>query len=106
MAYQVSFTDRFVLHLQEIGDRIAGDSPASALPWIEELERQILRLARFPEGYPPARENENHSVELRQMLYGKGRHQYRVIFTIQNDQVIVLDVRHGARQDLPPKDLD
>ena len=106
MEYQVSLTDRFVLHLQEIGDHIAKDSPINALRWIEELERQVQRLARFPEGHAPARENENHSVELRQMLYGKGRHQYRIIFTIKGDQVIVLDVRHGARQDLPPKNLE
>lgn len=106
MEFQVSLTDRCVLHLQEIGDHIAKESPASALRWIEEIERQILRLAKFPEGHPPARVNENHAIELRQMLYGKGRHQYRIIFTIQDAQVIVLDVCHGARLDLPPKDLD
>ena len=105
MEYRVSLTGRFILHLQDIGDYIAQDSPSSALRWIEELERQLLRLKKFPEGHAPARENKNHSVELRQMLYGKGRHQYRIIFTIQNDEVVVLDLRHGAMDSLPPGDL-
>ena len=106
MEYRVSLTDRFVLHLQDVGDRIAEDSPASALRWIEELERQLRRLRQFPEGYAPSRENESHATELRQMLYGKGRHQYRIIFTIKDDEVIALDLRHGARDTLPPGDLE
>ena len=106
MDYQISLTGRFTLHVQEIGDHIAKSSPASALRWIKELERQIHRLTKFPEEHAPARENKNHEIEPRQMLYGKGSHQYRVNFTIRQNEVIILDVRHGARVDLPPKDLE
>ncbi|MFT6571990.1 MAG: hypothetical protein ACJA16_000163 [Akkermansiaceae bacterium] len=49
---------------------------------------------------------QNHEIELRQMLYGKGSHQSRVNFTIRQNEVIILDVRHGASVDLPPKDLE
>lgn len=58
MDYQISLTARFTLHVQEIGDHIAKSSPASALRWIKELERQIHRLTKFPEGHAPARENK------------------------------------------------
>jgi len=104
--YQVSFTSRFQAHLKDIGDYIAQDGPTNALRWIEELERQLSKLRKFPERHGAARENDSHDIELRQMLYGRGRNKYRVIFTIRNNEIVVLDIRHGARKELPPSSLD
>lgn len=35
--------------------------------------------------------------EIRQLIYGRRRGQYRVLFAIHEDAVEVLHVRHGAR---------
>ena len=49
-----------------------------------------------------ARENNNFSQEIRQLIYGKGRNSYRVIFTILETQdtaiVRILHIRHGSQQ--------
>ena len=37
---------------------------------------------------------------MRQLLYGKRPHLYRILFTIDGDVVYVLRIRHGRRQRL------
>ncbi|MBD2443321.1 hypothetical protein H6G25_08965 [Dolichospermum sp. FACHB-1091] len=49
-----------------------------------------------------ARENDYFSQEIRQIIYGKGRNAYRIIFTIIEGEEIsivrVLHIRHAAQQ--------
>ena len=49
-----------------------------------------------------ARENDYFSQEIRQLLYGRGRNSYRIIFTIVESQEIsivrILHIRHAAQQ--------
>lgn len=51
-----------------------------------------------------ARENKHFSQEIRQLLYGKGRNTYRIIFTVienqENYSVRILQVRHATQQSL------
>jgi hypothetical protein len=56
----------------------------------------------MPKRCPLARENDHFSQELRQLLYGRGRNSYRVIFTILEEQDIstvrILHIRHAYQQ--------
>jgi hypothetical protein len=45
-------------------------------------------------------ENNFFSEEIRQLIYGKGRSAYRILFTIADDTVQVLFVRHAAQKPL------
>jgi type IV pilus biogenesis protein CpaD/CtpE len=58
----------------------------------------------MPKRCPIARENQYFSKEIRQLLYGKGRNSYRIIFTIAESEdvsaVRVLHIRHAAQQTL------
>ncbi|XHR82140.1 MAG: type II toxin-antitoxin system RelE/ParE family toxin [Gloeotrichia echinulata GP01] len=51
-----------------------------------------------------ARENDYFSQEIRQIIYGRGRNSYRIIFTIlvgeEISTVRVLHIRHAAQQTL------
>jgi plasmid stabilization system protein ParE len=38
-----------------------------------------------------------NDVVVRQMLYGRRRNRYRIPFTVRDDTVQILRVRHGAR---------
>ena len=105
MEYKVFLTERFARHLQEMGDYIAADNPRRAVTWIQEVESKVMKLDCFPEAHPYARENDNHDIELRQLVFGKGRYKYRVIFTIKESEVIVLDIRHASREGHPPETL-
>jgi hypothetical protein len=43
-------------------------------------------LSQMPKRCPLARENKYFSQEVRQLLYGRGRNSYRVLFTILEGQ--------------------
>lgn len=49
-----------------------------------------------------ARENKYFSQEIRQLIYGRGRNSYRILFTILEEQEIptvrILYIRHGSQQ--------
>ncbi len=105
MSYRVVLTERFARHLKEMGDYIAADNPQRALSWLEEVEAKVLKLDHFPESHPYARENDSHVIELRQLVFGKGRHKYRVVFTVRDSDVVALDIRHGSREEHPPGSL-
>lgn len=105
MKYRVLLTKRFARHSRDMGDYIATNYPQRAISWIEEVEAKVLKLDLFPESHPYARENESHDIELRQLVFGRGRDEYMVIFTVKESDVVVLDIRHASRQGHPPKSL-
>lgn len=49
-----------------------------------------------------ARENDYFGQEISQLLYGRGRNSYRIIFTIVESQEVsivrILHIRHAAQQ--------
>ena len=51
-------------------------------------------------------EHEIFPEEVRQLLYGKAKNLYRVLFTIRDTTVYVLYVRHSAQAPLTIDDLD
>ncbi|BAU05840.1 type II toxin-antitoxin system RelE/ParE family toxin [Fischerella sp. NIES-3754] len=57
-------------------------SPSRASQWYAGLLQAIESLSQMPKGCPLARENEYFSQEIRQLLYGRGRNLYRILFTI------------------------
>ena len=80
-----------------------------------------LRVRQFPaEGNPPsgldsqekpqrcalAPENDALTEEIRQLIYGKSRNKYRILFTIREDIVFVLHVRHRSQAPLTSEEID
>ena len=51
-----------------------------------------------------ARENEHFSQEIRQLLYGRGRNTYRIIFTVIENKdsffVRILHIRNAVQKSL------
>jgi hypothetical protein len=64
------------------------------------LEKAIEGLSALPNRCPLARENREFEEPVRQLLYGKSPHVYRVLFIVRANVVSVLHVRTGARQAL------
>lgn len=79
-------------------------SPQTASQWYAGLLTAIDSLTVMPRRCSLARENDNFSNEIRQLLYGKGRNLYRILFTILGDEnfstVRILHIRHRAQQTL------
>jgi ParE toxin of type II toxin-antitoxin system, parDE len=51
-------------------------------------------------------EHEVFSEDVRQLLHGKDKNTYRVLFTIRESTVYVLFVRHSSQASLTADDLE
>lgn len=77
---------------------LADQSPDAAARWLAGLEKAIAKLSTMPERHPIAEdESQQLAVTLRQMLYGRRRGVYRILFSIDGETVTVHYVRHGAQ---------
>ena len=93
--YYVEITKIAESDIREIFEYIASDSESAAIGWVEEIERQIDSLERFPLRCPviPEAQELGSGDKYRHMLYGN----YRTIFTVDASRVIIMRVFHGAR---------
>jgi toxin ParE1/3/4 len=66
--------------------------------WFVALRTAIASLANLPSRCPLAPENQESPVEVRQLLYGRRPHIYRILFAIESDTVQILHIRHGRRR--------
>jgi plasmid stabilization system protein ParE len=83
---------------------IDAESPHSAAKWLAGLLDAVASLESFPERCPVAPENELFVEEVRLHLYRMSS-VYRILFTIQQDKVVVLYIRIGARLFVTPEDI-
>lgn len=79
---------------------IAEKTGETGLRWFLKLREAMLSLSEFPERCALAPENASTAFELRQLLFGKKPHVYRILFTIEKDVVYVLHIRHSRRRNL------
>jgi plasmid stabilization system protein ParE len=93
----------FLWTAQQVSQEAAGR-------WYQGLLQAIESLAEMPRRCPLARENDDFSQEIRQLLYGKGRSKYRVLFTViedlENPTVRILHMRHAAQQPINTENAD
>ncbi len=77
-------------------------TPERSQSWYQGLIKAISSLQEMPRRCPIARENVLFSQEIRQLLYGRGKATYRILFTVLDDQVTptvrVLHVRHAVQK--------
>ena len=100
MRYLVELTDRAARDLAILYvEKNAFDSPA-AHRWFNGLERAVYTLENNPDRCPIAPESKHTRKLLRNLLYGKKPHIYRVIYWIDKNirLVRVLTIRHGAME--------
>jgi len=74
--------------------------------WFRGLMNKIATLQEKPRRCPLAVEHEIFLEEVRQLLYGKSKNVYRVLFAVRDTTVYVLYVRHSAQAPLTVDDLD
>ena len=80
-------------------------SPTVAARWYNGLIRKIETLRHHPTRCPLAAESDRFDEEIRELLHGRGGkrvHRHRILFTIRDDAVHILYVRHTARDELEP----
>jgi plasmid stabilization system protein ParE len=105
MARSVHITARALREIDEGLAWLTERSRAAAARWHEQLLEAIRSLEENPERWGLAPESEWYPGELRQLLHGKRRGVYRILFEVRGDTVYILRVRHSAQALLEPGEL-
>ena len=76
---------------------IADRDVEAADHWFYAIYDTIGSLEMFPERCPLAPEGRFSNEEIREIFHGRRQYKYRILFTVTENEVHVLHVRHGAR---------
>lgn len=106
MTYRVVLQRLAVADLDAAYLRAARNAPQTAARWLERFHSTLQTLGTHPERCPPARENGKVAVELRELLFGRKPHVFRIFFTIDRDVVRILRIRRAQRRFLTQQKLD
>lgn len=79
-------------------------SASAANQWYSGLITALASLEEHPRRCPLAPDHEAFSEEVHQLLYGKRRDVYRILFSIRGVIVYVLHVRHGSQKPFSASD--
>ena len=80
-----------VARVAEAADFIAADRPEAAARWADSVFEAVKRLERFPLSGSMVPELRREDV--RELIHG----EYRIIYRIDGERVLILTVRHGRR---------
>ena len=105
MTYNVIIESQAMKNLETIVVWIAEENERAARHWYVEMVAAIESLKNLPDRCPVAPESELFAREIRQLLHGKHRNKYRILFTLVGDTVHILHIRHGARDWVGPEEL-
>ncbi len=98
MNYSVVVTARARADAVEAFRWIAEQSPGAAARWYLGFEKAVAKLSKMPERHPIAEdESEQLGITLRQMLYGRRRGVYRLLFSVEGRTITLHYVRHSAQ---------
>ncbi len=95
--YRVHIADKAFDEIKSQFHYIQEESPRAAVNWLRAIHSAIDTLEQMPRRCPHARENEHTDDELRQLLFRKN---WRVLFTIEEDIVHVVRVRHARQREI------
>lgn len=100
MGYTIIVEERAKADIREAARWMAQYSPEKATLWHFEIEDAILSLEQMPKRCPRAQESHIFKREIRQLIFGK----YRILFTIEDETVRILHIRHSAQDHWRPDD--
>ncbi len=96
--YQVIIQPAAQKAIEESYFWFSNHSSLKARTWLEGLYKATLSLENMPSRCSFAFENNFFDEEIRQLVYGKGQNAYRILFTIVDDRVHIIFVRHASQK--------
>src|SRR4051794_378749 len=99
MTFSLEITATALREIDEALEYRVRYSVKTGVTWYVNLMAAIRSLTETPEQWALAPESAWYPG-VRQLLYGKKRNIYRVLFEIRGDIVYILRVRHGAQNAL------
>lgn len=107
MSYRISISAKAERDRDEAYEwYIKNRSKEFASDWYAGISKAIRSLRNLPLRCGVARENHRFPFELRELPYGRSKlNRHRILYTIEDDVVYVLHIRHSARDELREEDL-
>ncbi len=106
MTFQVEITPVAEAQIEQAYRWYRERNPEFADRWFRGLMNTIATLQEKPRRCGLAIEHDIFPEEVRQLLYGKSKNIYRVLFIIRDTAVYVLYVRHSGQSPLTVDDLE
>lgn len=88
---KIEWTRPALLDLESIRDYIRRDSEYYADRFVEKIIEAVESIKKFPKMGRAVPEAEEESI--REVLL----HNYRIIYRVESDRILVLTIIHGAR---------
>lgn len=106
MRHEVVLTQQAEQELHAAADWLVehAEQPAIAEKWFNGFVALLMSLEKMPARCGLAPEDRHFPCELRQILYGRKR-TYRALFTIRENRVVVLAIRHSAQAEILPEEI-
>jgi hypothetical protein len=98
--FQVFITPSAKADIFETNTWFLENYPDLAEKWLWGISQAITSLSKLPERCPISSESEAFDVIVRQLIYGKKPHIYRILFSVQDDKVYILRVRSTKQRSL------
>ncbi len=106
MDYRVVITEPADQNFRDHFEWIRERSIQGAENWRAKMIEAVLSLAKDPRRNALAREASAFPVPIHCLLVGKQRGLFRILYSIEDDEVRVLAIRRPAQDFLKPDDLD
>lgn len=106
MRYRLLLTDKALADIDSALDWFREQKATTAgQRWFTALWKALDRLESRPERCSPAVEAEDVGRDVRELLFGKRRGVYRVLFELRDNTVCILRIWHSARDAFTADDL-
>ena len=106
MKYQVRLTEKAE---QDVASALEWFREQAAMAagakWLAQLQAKIDTLETRPARCGLAAESQDLGLEIRELLFGKRRGRYRLLFQIRGRMVHILRIWHSARDSVARDDL-
>ncbi len=112
MEYRVDISLNALQDAEDAYFWIKYHSPAAAGEWYEGLLKTINSLENFPHRCPLSPESRELGLEIRQLLYGRGRNIYRILFSTGQDEITketvvrIHHIRHASRRSFRADEIE
>jgi len=104
MSFEVEYTANARRELEDTYLWIKVRAPISAVRWREDLIAKVESLSNDPHRHRLAPESKKFPCDIRQLLFRNRRSQFRILFTIAGERVVILSIRHHSRRPLEDSD--
>lgn len=106
MRYRVALTDKAERDIDcVLRWLVEHEAEAAGRRWFGQLMAKIMSLESHPQRCAAAAESADVGQEIRQVLLGRKRFKYRILFVIDGRNVSILRVWHSSRDELTRDDL-